>query len=35
VPSRPDELAALNGFDMAWIEGFPGDVYAAAGETFP
>jgi ABC-type uncharacterized transport system substrate-binding protein len=26
----PEELASLNGFDMAWIEGFPGDTYAAA-----
>jgi ABC-type uncharacterized transport system substrate-binding protein len=29
----PDELRELNGFDMAWIEGFPGDTYAAAGGT--
>jgi ABC-type uncharacterized transport system substrate-binding protein len=30
----PEELAALNGFDMAWIEGFPGDTYAyAAGSA--
>ena len=29
----PEELASLNGFDMAWIEGFPGDTYAfAAGQ---
>ena len=26
----PEELAALNGFDMAWIDGFPGDTYAYA-----
>jgi ABC-type uncharacterized transport system substrate-binding protein len=26
----PEETATLNGFDMAWIEGFPGDTYAAA-----
>jgi ABC-type uncharacterized transport system substrate-binding protein len=26
----PEELASLNGFDMAWIEGFPGDTYAMA-----
>jgi ABC-type uncharacterized transport system substrate-binding protein len=25
-----EELASLNGFDMAWIEGFPGDTYAMA-----
>ena len=25
----PEELQSLNGFDMAWIEGFPGDTYAA------
>ena len=29
----PEELATLNGFDMAWIEGFPGDTYAAAEGT--
>ena len=29
----PEELAALNGFDMAWIEGFPGDTYAFSGST--
>jgi ABC-type uncharacterized transport system substrate-binding protein len=29
----PEELASLNGFDMAWIEGFPGDTYAMAGGT--
>jgi ABC-type uncharacterized transport system substrate-binding protein len=29
----PEELASLNGFDMAWIEGFPGDTYAAAEGT--
>jgi ABC-type uncharacterized transport system substrate-binding protein len=28
-----EELASLNGFDMAWMEGFPGDTYAAAGAT--
>ena len=27
----PEELASLNGFDMAWVEGFPGDTYAFAG----
>jgi ABC-type uncharacterized transport system substrate-binding protein len=27
----PEEIAALNGFDMAWIEGFPGDTYASVG----
>ncbi len=26
-----EELAALNGFDMAWMEGFAGDTYVAAG----
>jgi ABC-type uncharacterized transport system substrate-binding protein len=29
----PEELASLNGFDMAWIEGFPGDTYAYAEGT--
>jgi ABC-type uncharacterized transport system substrate-binding protein len=29
----PEELASLNGFDMAWIEGFPGDTYAYAAGT--
>jgi xanthine/CO dehydrogenase XdhC/CoxF family maturation factor len=29
----PEETAALQGFDMAWEPGFPGDTYAFAGET--
>jgi len=27
------ELAVLNGFDMAWEPGYPGDTYALLGET--
>ena len=29
----PEETAALQGFDMNWDPGFPGDTYAFAGET--
>lgn len=29
----PPELAALNGFDMAWDAGYPGDTYALLGEA--
>jgi ABC-type uncharacterized transport system substrate-binding protein len=29
----PEEVTALQGFDMAWEPGFPGDTYAFAGET--
>jgi len=28
----PDETAALQGFDMAWDAGFPGDTYALLGD---
>jgi ABC-type uncharacterized transport system substrate-binding protein len=29
----PEEQAALDGFDMAWIEGFQGDTYALLGDA--
>jgi polyphosphate kinase len=29
----PDEITALNGFDMAWDPGYPGDTYALLGEA--
>lgn len=29
----PEEMAALQGFDMAWEPGFAGDTYAFAGEV--
>lgn len=29
----PEETAALQGFDMNWEPGFPGDTYAFAGEV--
>lgn len=29
----PEETAALQGFDMNWDPGFPGDTYAFAGEV--
>lgn len=29
----PDEVTALNGFDMAWDPGYPGDTYALLGDA--
>ncbi|MEP4198874.1 MAG: DUF1007 family protein [Aliishimia sp.] len=28
---RPDEIAQLSGFDMQWIDGYEGDLYASLG----